>query len=171
MSRGIARRFRDPVALVEAAVLGGAGAIVALGGPWPWLAVPAGPLIAVVVLVIATWRRRAPKPPEPARNITAQVRRWSNLLADDDPARARADEAVRLMDGIEELTLGCKRAIAHADGSAQGAATDRLGEITNYVAKSVETYSAPVRASEWSALATRLDRAHMWLEEELKALR
>ncbi|TDU83736.1 hypothetical protein EV138_6200 [Kribbella voronezhensis] len=171
MRRGIGRRYSDPVALVEASVLGVAGAIVALTGPWPWLAVPAGPLIALVVLVIATWRRRVPKPLAPERNIPAQVRRWSNLLADDDPARAQADEAVQLMDRIEELTLQCKRAITHADGSAQGPATDRLGEITEYVTKSVETYSAPVRASEWSALATRLDRAHKWLEEELEALR
>ena len=168
------RRFREPVALVEAAVFGVAGVVVALLGPWPWLAVVAGPLIAMAVLVIATWRGRAPKPPEPERDVPALVHRWANLLTDNDPARAQADEAVRLVDGIEDLILRCERGIEHLDGAAKEGATNSLRKVTDFVTRSVDTYtgtnSAPVRAPEWSALARRLQTAHQALQEELNSL-
>jgi hypothetical protein len=174
VSRGIPGRFREPVALVEASAFGVAGVVIALLGPWPWLALPAGLLIALVVLMIATWRPRAPKAPEPEKNLRALVHRWANQLADDDPARSHADEAVRLVDDIEELTMSCERRIAHLDGSAKDAAKDSLGKVTDFIAQSVVTYtgtnSAPVRATEWSALARRLYRGHQSLQEEFDSL-
>jgi hypothetical protein len=170
VSRRIARRFKDPVALVEGSVLGIAGAVVALEGPWPWLALPAGPLIALVVLVIATWPKRVPKPPEAERDVLGLVRHWANALADDHPARARADEAVRLVDGIEQLIFRCEREIGQLDGLAKVAAADRLDGVTRFVTRSVDTYSAPVRASEWSSLAERLGTAQQTLQQDLKLL-
>jgi hypothetical protein len=97
------------------------------------------------------------------------VHRWANQLQDDDPAAATLDEAIRLVDDIEKLTLRCERRIAHLDGSAQDAAENSLGKVTDFIAKSVDTYtdtnSAPVRATEWSALARRLFKGHQSLEE------
>jgi membrane protein implicated in regulation of membrane protease activity len=168
-------RFREPVALAEASAFGVAGVLVALLGPWPWLAAVAGPLIAVVVLVISTWRRRGPELPELDRDIAELVHQWANKLKDGDPARAHADEAVKLADGIEDLILQWKLRIVHIDDvSAQEAARVSLRTITDFVTRSVDRYtdmsSAPVRAAEWSALVRHLRTAHKALEPGLDNL-
>jgi membrane protein implicated in regulation of membrane protease activity len=172
--RRILHRFRDPVALVEAFGFGVVGAVIALLGPWRWLAVVALPLIALSVLVIATWPRRKPEPPEPERHIAALVHRWANLLKDNDPARAHAANAVGLAEGIEALILRYEHKIVRLDESAQEAATVSLRTVTAYATRSVDTYrgnnSAPVKASDWSALAEHLQDGYNALQDMLDRL-
>jgi len=167
----VRRRFREPVAQTEAAVFAVAGAIAALVGPWKWLALVAAPVIFVVVLTIATWPKRAPKRPAPERDVPSLVQRWAGQVADHDPARAHADTARQLAGGIDDLILRCQRAIAHLDGPARQSAEDGLAAVTDYLARSVDTYtatkSAPTRSADWRALADRLKTAHKSLLDEL----
>jgi hypothetical protein len=167
-------RRREPVALIEASALGVAGVIAALIGPWPWLAAVAGPLIFLVVLVIATWRGLPRKTAPPEQNVAALVHRWANQLADDHPAHAHADQATQLVDEVADLILRCERGIAQLDGPARDKATESLGRITNFVATSVNIYTsadtAPGRAPEWITLAKRLQDARKNLQEDLARL-
>jgi hypothetical protein len=167
----VRRRFREPVALTEAAVFAVAGAIAALVGPWKWLALAAAPVIFAVVLVIATWPKRAPKRPAPERDVPSLVQRWANQVADHDPARSHADTARQLADGIDDLILQCQRVIARLDGPARQTAEAGLAAVINYLGRSVDTYtatkSAPTRSADWRALADRLKTAHKSLLDEL----
>ena len=183
---GIPGRFREPLALAEASAFGVAGVVAALLGPRPWLAAGAGPLIAVVVLVIATWPSRGPDV-KPQHDIAELVHQWADELKDDDPARAHAHYAVELADSIKDLTSQCERGIVHIDDDSpqeaasaqeaarkQEAARDRLRKINDYVTMSVDTYtdtrSASVKAAEWSTLVRRLQTARGWLQDELDRL-
>jgi hypothetical protein len=167
----VRRRFREPVAQTEAAVFAVAGAIAALVGPWKWLALVAAPVIYVVVLTIATWPKRTPKRPAPEQDVPSLVKRWAGQVADHDPARSHADMARQLADGIDDLILQRKTAIAHLDGPARQSAEAGLTEITGYLTRSVDTYtatkSAPTRSADWRNLADRLKTAHKSLLDEL----
>jgi len=167
----VRRRFREPVALTEAAVFAVAGGIAALVGPWNWLALAAAPVIFLVVLVIATWPKRGRKRPAPERDVPSLVQRWAGQVADHDPARSHANTARQLADGIDHLILRCERTIAHLDGPARQSAEAGLTAVTDYLARSVDTYtatkSAPTRSADWRALADRLKTAHKSLLDEL----
>jgi hypothetical protein len=171
----IPERFRDPVALVEASVLGVAGVVVALLGPWPLLATVAGPLIVVVVLMIATRGsdQSSPSPlTTPPDSLVATIRRWANELPDDaDPtARARADDAVASAGEVDTLIFYCRRRNQRlADGAERRAAEESLDTIIDYVTRAVSAYSSrpPVRAHEWGALARPLINAKDALRAEL----
>lgn len=168
------RRFREPVALTEAAVFAVAGAIAALIGPWKWLALLAAPLIFVVVLLIATWPKRTPKQPAPERDVPSLVQRWAVQVADHDPARSHADTASQLADDIDELIYKCKRAIARLDGPARQSAEASLTEVIDYLDGSVNTYTAtktvPTRVADWRGLANRLKTAQKSLLDDLARL-
>jgi hypothetical protein len=170
----VRRRLREPVALTEAAVFAVAGAIAALIGPWKWLALVAAPVIFGVVLLIASWPKRAPKRPAPERDVPSLVQRWAGQVPDHDPARAHAETAHQLADGIDKLIFQCERAIARLDGPARQSAEAGLTAVTDYLARSVDTYTAtktaPTRAADWRALADRLKTAHKSLLDELDTL-
>ncbi len=71
-----------------------------------------------------------------------------------------------------DLILRCERAIAHLDGTARQSAEAGLTAVTDYLARSVDTYtatkSAPTRSADWRALADRLKTAHKSLLDELE---
>jgi hypothetical protein len=170
----VSGRFREPVALTEAAAFAAAGAIAALLGPWKWLALIAAPVIGIAVLVIATWPKRTPKLTTSERHVPSLVSRWESQLPDDDPARSHADAARELADGIDALILEYRLAIGTLDGPAQQAARNRLADITKYLGDSVDTYTAtrtvPTRAADWRSLAERLKTVHKSLLDDLDNL-
>ncbi|MEU6269925.1 hypothetical protein [Saccharopolyspora shandongensis] len=162
-------RFRDRVAIAEAVAFGLLGGIFALWWPWPWLAAVAGPAIALVVFLIATWRKRTPAAPRPDHtefDIEERVRVWARNAGDN--ARGHADQAVELAGDIVILKFQCERAMQFVeDDSARAEAAKRLRTIVDFV----ETRKhAPEQAVGWDVLVRHLRTAREELEGELAKL-
>jgi hypothetical protein len=169
-------RFRDPAALVEACVFGVAGAAVTLMWPWPWLvlAAVAGPLIFVVVLVIATWPRRPPpRPPDPppppprpesataAKDAADLVKEWGQNLPEGSPARTHAGKVVELAGDVVNLIVRCRREIRD-----DGASDEKLGTFTSYFTAYVNTSRPPQEPADWKELEEHFE----WIMRELREL-
>jgi hypothetical protein len=179
-------RFRDPTALVEACVFGVAGTAVALMWPWPSLAAVAGPLIFVLVLVIATWPRRPPPspppppppPPPPAESVTAAqaaaelVGEWERNLPDGSPARADAGKVIDLADDLVHLILRCRREIGRlGEGVASRVAADKLTTLTSHFTAYVNTSRPPREQADWKELEDYFEWITVELRELLEQLR
>lgn len=162
---GIPGWFRDPVALVEATAFGAVGVVAALLGPWAWLALPAGPVIFVVVLAVSARPRQASS--KPPKVITRIVRDWAWQLTDDDPVRAHADRVVDVAGAIEALILQCELMVAKIEDAAERrTARENLRTITDFVSRWVDpdVGDAPRRAPEWNALERNLQTAQRELD-------
>jgi hypothetical protein len=178
-------RFRDRAAIVEASLFGVAAVVVALLGPlWYWLPVVAGPVSAVLVLVvIATLpppnRDHAdtppsPPPPEPdlveaALDAGRRVRGWGEQLPQDDgPAR----DAVELAGSVVRLIVDCDREIGRiGDGAATRPAEDELRTLTKHFTVYVNAGGAPQGPDEWNDLKMNLTSIRLDLRELRERLR